>query len=119
MPARDPAQAPNLGETDLLDVLIALGIMWLLAYLTHRYLIREAGLLASLLVAFAFALLAPILHLFLSVCAAAIFATGFDPDSWFSTIPLVAASSGIIAYITVRTKTNPPSDDDGHIERKF
>lgn len=103
----------------MLDVLIVLGIMWLLAHLTHRYLIREAGLLPSLLVAFAFALLAPIFHLFLSVFAAAIFGTGFDPENWFSHIPLIAASSGIIAYVTIRTRTTPMSDDDDHIERKL
>lgn len=103
----------------MLDVLIVLGTMGLLAYLTRQHLIQEADLLASLLVAFAFALLAPILHLFLSIFAAAIFTTGFNPDRWFTHIPMVAISSGIIAYLIVQTNDKPPGDDDDTIEKKL
>lgn len=103
----------------MLDFLIVLALMWLLAHLIHRYLIKEAGVLSSLLVAFAFALLAPIFHLFLSVVTAAIFDPGFDPESWFSHIPLIALASGIIAYLTINTKSKPKEADDDHIERKF
>lgn len=103
----------------MLDILIVLGTMWLLAHLTHRYLIKEAGVFVSLLVAFAFALLAPIFHLFLAVFAAAVFDIGFDPESWFRHVPMVAASTAIIAYVTIKTKTKPTEDDNDHIERKL
>lgn len=103
----------------MLDILIVLGTMWLLAHLTHRYLIKEAGAFVSLLVAFAFALLAPIFHLFLAVFAAAVFDTGFDPDSWFRHVPMVAASCGIITYVTIKTNIKPTEGDDDYIERKF
>lgn len=103
----------------MIQFLSVLGTMWLLAHLTHRFLIKEAGVLTAALVAFAFALLAPVLHLFLAVFAAALFGTGFDPESWFPYIPVVAASSGAIAYLSVRTKTKPSVDDDDHTERKL
>jgi len=103
----------------LLDFLIVLGLMWLLAYLIHQYLIKEAGVLAALLVAFAFALLGPIFHLFLSVVAAAVFDTDFDPESWFRVIPMIASVSGIIAYLTIKTKPKPKEGGDDHIEKKF
>ncbi|MFW6339655.1 MAG: hypothetical protein ACOC0Q_02165 [Wenzhouxiangella sp.] len=103
----------------MLDFLIVLGLMWLLAHLIHRYLIKEAGVVASLLVAFAFALLAPIFHLFLSVVMAAVSGTDFDPESWFSVIPMIASVSGIIAYLTIKTKARPTDGDDDHIEMKF
>ncbi len=103
----------------MLDILIVLGTMWLLAHLIHRYLIKEAGVFVSLLVAFAFALLAPIFHFFLAVFAGAVFDIGFDPESWFRYVPMVAASTAIIAYVTIKTKTKPTEGDDDHIERKL
>ena len=103
----------------MLDFLIVLGLMWLLAHLIHRHLIKEAGVLPSLLIAFAFALLAPILNLFLSVVTAAIFDTGFDPEYWFKHIPAVALASGITAYLTITTKGKPTKADDDKIEMKF
>ncbi len=103
----------------MLDVLFVLGTVWLLAHLTQRFLIKGAGVFTSLLVAFAFALLAPILHLFLVVIGAALLDTAFDPENWFRQIPLFAASSAVIAYVIVRTKTKPPGDDDDHMERKL
>jgi hypothetical protein len=103
----------------LLDFLIALAMVWLLAHLTHRYLIKEANVVVSVLVAFAFTLLAPILHLFLALFAAVLFDQSFDPESWFSHIPLLALSSAIIAYVTIKTNTQPANPDDDHIEKKM
>jgi len=103
----------------LLDFVIALALIWLFSYLTHRYLIKEAGVAVALLVPFAFALLAPIIHLFLAVFAAAIFETAFDPERWFHHIPIVAFSSAIIAYVNMKTNTKPAKPDDDHIEKKM
>ena len=103
----------------MLDFFIALAMIWLLSVLTHRYLIKEAGVVVALLVAFAFALLAPIILLFLAVFSAALFETDFDPERWFQHIPIIALSSAIIAYVTVKTDTKPTKPDDDQIEKKM
>ena len=101
------------------EFVLALGIVWLSAHLVRRHLIQEAGTLPSVLVAFAFTLLAPIVHLFLAILAAAIFETGFDPEHWFEQIPLIASAAAIVTYMTIRSRSAPDDSEDGHIKRKF
>ena len=103
----------------MFEFLTALGLIWLSSQLTHRYLLPEADTLSALLVGFAFALLGPVIHLFLSVFAAAIFSTAFSPENWLGQTPMVALTSGLIAFITVRTRPRSAKPDEGHIEKKF
>jgi hypothetical protein len=103
----------------MFEFALALIIIWLSAHLTRRHLIQEAGTMPSVLVAFAFTLLAPIIHLFLAIFAAALFGTGFSPQSWFEQIPLIASAAAIITYLTVRSRSTSRPSQDGHIERKF
>ena len=103
----------------MIAFVLALIVIWLLAHLTHRYLVQEAGILASVLVAFAFTLLAPIIQLIFMLAAAAIFGKSFDPEIWFSQIPILAVASAIITYITVKTQSAPKKIEDEHTERKL